>query len=74
MLAQVFSDDLDGHDDVDYLPEEHAFSATTIELMNIFLILDERPGIIEDKDELVRNMHRRAAFSACSTASSRSCH
>ena len=35
-LTQVFGEDLDGHDDVDYFPDEHAFSATTIELMNVF--------------------------------------
>ena len=43
-IKQVFGDDLDGHDDVDYFPEEYAFSATTVELINIFSILDEKPG------------------------------
>ena len=43
-IKQVFGDDLEGHDDVDYFPEKYAFSATTVELINIFSILDEKPG------------------------------
>ena len=57
-LTQVFGEDLDGHDDVDYFPDEHAFSATTIELMNVFSIFDEKLGSKADKDELVRNRYR----------------
>lgn len=57
-IQQVFGDDLDEQDEVDYFPEEYAFSATTVELINLFSILDEKPGSKEDKDEMVRNMYK----------------